>query len=328
MNSGSFSSHPKPPAPTVDASVIERGRSLAAVVLLAGAVRPSDLQRATGRSILDLPLTADRTIAHEWARREEEFRRAVGRADLPLLITANAAAGAPQSLATSATNGSIDGIGTDPGPAPIIRMDTDEPRGSGGSLRDLAIGFDPAGRLFVASGHSLPRTSLIDVYSTLSRSDDDVVIHTDAASRPTGFFLIRCGCLQRLPAVGFVDLKEQALPELASDFRVGVVSDAGLPPIPIRTLHGYLAAVGELAAPAASEAERAAPAEDWMCTFALAEPGASVDPSARLHDSVVLSGASVRSRANVVRSLIGPGGSVGPGQSVFDELLPGGEQRK
>lgn len=308
-----------PDASPDDRALIGRARSLAAVVLLAGAVRPSDLQRAAGRPILDLPITAERTIAREWAVRVQEFRRAIGRDDLPLFITANAAAGAPQSLPPSAEGG----------PAPVVRMDSAEPRGSGGALRDIAMDLDPQARLLVASGHGLPRRRLAEVYAALARSDDDVVIHTDAASQPTGFFLIRCGALRGLPAVGFVDLKEQALPQLASAFRVGVASDAAPATMPIRTLHGYLAAVRELAAPAGAHAsDRALPPEDWMCTFALSEAGASVEPSARLHDSVVLAGASVRSRASVVRSLIGPGGVVGPGQSVFDELLPDGEQHR
>jgi hypothetical protein len=70
------------------------------------------------------------------------------------------------------------------------------------------------------------------------------------------------------------------------------------------------------------------PVEDWMCTFKLTEDGAAVDSSARLHDSVVLSGGRVGSRSSVVRSLVGPGGVVAAGTEVFDELLPRGEQRK
>jgi len=304
-----------------DDAVIERGRSLAAVVLLAGAVRPSELQRAAGRPILDLPITAERTVGSEWIRRVGNFRSGLGRNDLPLFITANAAAGVPQSVTAPEA--------THRGPSPIVRMDTEEPRGSGGALRDLAMDLDPAARLFVVSGHGLPRTPLTETFATLSRCDGDIVIHTDGEAHPTGAFLIRCGSLRGLPARGFVDLKEQALPLLASTFRIEVVRDSALPPIAIRTLSGYLSAVREVATPAASTVrDRLSPAEDWMCTFALSEPGASVDPSARLHDSVVLTGASVRSKASVVRSLVGPGGTVAAGESVFDELLPRGEHRK
>lgn len=318
MVSGSTTS---PVHPHAGLSAIKRGRSLAAVVLLAGSVRPSELQRAAGRPILDLPLTSGRTVGREWVRRVGEFHRGIEREDLPLCITANAAAGSPRSLPTPDAPGD--------GPVPTVRMDTEEPRGSGGALRDLAMDLDPAARLFVASGHTLPRTTLAEVFATLARFDDDIVIHTDDQARPTGVFLIRCGSLRGLPPRGFVDLKEQALPQLASSFRVRVVQDPSLPPIPIRTLHGYLSAVREAATPATSPASgRPMPAEDWMCTFALSEPGATVDASARLHDSVVLAGATVRSRASVVRSLIGPGGTVAAGGSVFDELLPRGEHRK
>lgn len=287
-------------------------RPLAAVVLLAGAVRLSELRRAAGRPILDLPIARGHTLGAEWLRRMAELRRELSRPDLPLVITANAIAGNPQSIAGSA------GVS--------VRLDSEEPRGSGGALRDLALEHDRNACFLVASGHSLPRASLFVIFEHMSSFNDDIVIHCDADNRPTGMFLIRCGTLVGLPARGFVDLKEQALPNLAAQFKIRVLRDSAAAPVAIRSLASYHAA---LRAYAASQAGvDAVPAEDWMCTFTVTEDGATVDASAKLHDTIVLSGGRVGARANVVRSLVGPGGTVAPGAESFDELLPLGEQNK
>jgi hypothetical protein len=289
---------------------------LAAIVLLAGSIRPSELQRAAGRPLMDLPISPRRSLGQEWSRQVQDFREAIGYGELPLLVTANHASGTPRDIATL--------------PGSTVKLDTEEPRGSGGSLRDIAMDLDPEAFLLVASGHSFPRSPLLPVFASLSQLDDDIVIHTDLDNHPTGIFLIRCGTLVGLPARGFVDLKEQALPQLATRFRIRIARDGGLSPIPIRSLHGYVsalrAAAGEMSGGDNGGVET--PVEDWMCTFKLTEDGAAVDSSARLHDSVVLSGGRVGSRSSVVRSLVGPGGVVAAGTEVFDELLPRGEQRK
>ena len=45
-------------------------------------------------------------------------------------------------------------------------------------------------------------------------------------------------------------------------------------------------------------------AEDWRPSFAIAEAGAEVDQTARVHDSVVLAGGVVEAGAVVVRSVV------------------------
>jgi hypothetical protein len=62
-------------------------------------------------------------------------------------------------------------------------------------------------------------------------------------------------------------------------------------------------------------------AEDWQPVFALREQGAEVDPSARLHDSVVLAGGRVERGAMVVRSVVCAGGVVAKNQTVVDQVV-------
>lgn len=283
-----------------------RGASLAAVVLVAGSVRKSSLAKTARRSRLDLPLRRNETMGMHWLTRMGELRALLGAPELPLVIATNTIAGAPHDAAGW--------------PCTVVRMDTEEPRGSGGALRDVAVGLDPMSHLLVAPAHSFTLEPLGSILEGLAACSADAVVHTTREGAPTGFFRIRCGALVGLPPRGFVDLKEQALPQLASKFDVRVVSTAHAAPLAVRTLDGYVRAL-RAAAGGVPEAERS---EEWRSTFALAEPGSTVHESARLHDSVVLAGGKVGAGAVVVRCLVGPDGVVAAGVTVFDELIGAG----
>ena len=56
-------------------------------------------------------------------------------------------------------------------------------------------------------------------------------------------------------------------------------------------------------------------------SFAMAEPGAQVDPKARVHDSVILDGGIVESGAVVVRSLVCAGGVVRKDHKTVDQII-------
>ena len=286
-------------AATVSAS------SLAAVVLLAGSVRQSELASVARRSLLDLPLRPGHTVGHHWSDAVAAIRTGSRLSELPLLVTANSISLRPTSIK--------------PGITTIVRMDVNEPRGSGGALRDALAGFDPASRVLIAPGHALPRGELLDLLSLLAHPNADIIIHADAARMPTGFLLLRCGVLASVAVNGFADLKEQVLPQLASRFDIRVVRDGHPSPLPIRSLAGYIHALRVAHSPV-STAETM-PAEQWRSTFSIAEDGSSVHPTARLHDSVVLKGGAVAAGAVVVRCLVGPGGSVASGEAVFDKLI-------
>ncbi len=286
------------------------GLNLAAVVLMAGSVRQTDLGRGSQRALLDLPIRADRSIGACWNDRVEELRDAWSLPQLPLVIAANVIAGAPKDSA--GWRGAS------------IRMDSEEARGSGGALKDAVRGLDPASHVLVAPGHAFVREPLAPLLDRLSRLAPraDVVIHASMASVPSGFFLIRCGALSGVSSNGFADLKEQVLPQLARQQDVRVVRcESGLP-FAVRSLESYIKAA-RAAADTAVGSETDLPPEDWRCTFALAEPGADVHPSARLHDSVVLAGSRVGEGALLVRSLVGPGGVVAPGEAMFDRIIAG-----
>ncbi len=285
------------------------GVHLAAVVLMAGSVRQTELARIAQRSLLDLPM-ADRTIGDCWAERVEELRSACDRPELPLVVAANVIAGPPRDVSRWRLA--------------AVHMDSEETRGSGGALRDATRGFDPQSHILVAPGHSFLRTPLSPLLELLATSTADVVIHASDSRMPSGFFLIRCGALSGVASNGFADLKEQVLPMLAREGQVRVVESSHGSPMAVRSLDGYIRALRAAADNGSADSDEH-PLEDWQSTFTSVEAGAEVDPTARLHDSVVLAGGRVGPGALLVRSMVGPGGIVARGEAVFDRII-GGEK--
>lgn len=279
--------------------------SLAAVALMAGSVRQTELGRTSQRALLDLPVAPGRTLGSCWLERVCELRETPGLADLPLLVVANGIAGAPREAASW--------------PNTRVRMDSEAARGSGGALRDAVRDLPEDGHVLVVPGHSYPREGLLPILSAMARKGGDVVIHADASSSPSGFFLLRCAALAGVGSNGFSDLKEQVLPQLPRGMEARVVRTEHNLPVAVRSLEGYIRALRAAAGGLAANL----PLEEWRSTFSLAEAGSDVGPEARLHDSVVLAGGRVGAGALVVRSLVGPGGIVAPGESVFDRIVSG-----
>src|SRR5687767_16000899 len=62
-------------------------------------------------------------------------------------------------------------------------------------------------------------------------------------------------------------------------------------------------------------------AEDWSPLFSLVEAGATVDPSARIHDSVVLEGGVVEAGAVLVRSVVCPGGVLRRDRTAMETMV-------
>ena len=279
--------------------------NILAVVLLAGQVRPTDLCAALQRSLLDLPVDAERTVLDVWRRQTHLLAEALGVERLPVRIMVNQQAVRP---------------GVDP-PLPGSRvnmrleLDAGEYRGTGGVLRDLAEAYEDDDRIVVANGGQLMAEPLAETVASLLRAGGDVslISHTDGT--PTGLMVIRCGALRSISAVGFSDMKEQALPRIATHRKVTVVDRYRPVALPIRTRNDYLRALRRWH----SVNNGANPfAENWKPTFSIIEAGADVDPTARIHDSVVLRGGRVEAGASVVRSVGCAGGRVARKRMITD----------
>lgn len=289
-----------------------------AVVLLAGSVRATRLREAIRRSMLDLPVGEGRTLLQYWQAQTSGLARAVGLKRLEVRVMVDREATEP--AAPAAQDGVILSVERDP-------LDF---RGTGGVLKDLSKAYAPDDYILVANAHQLLLQDLTRLAMTVSAKGGDVTVTTHRDGSVSSLMLVRCGVLARVAEAGFVDMKEQGLPQIAKHHRVEVVDLERPSGMPIRTTADYISALrrhhrrASGTAGGVTEETVASPwAEDWAPTFSIAEEGASVGAGARVHDSVVLKGARVETGAVVVRSVVCPGAVVGRGVLVAEDLVEG-----
>ena len=266
---------------------------LKAIILLAGSVRPTPLRQAIRRSVLDLPVDQHSTILTQWLSQA----RSLGISDLPVYVLLDPESAGPTSAKDD--------------PALQIMRDISSFRGSGGVLRDMLGAYHGDDRLLVAAGSQILFEPLADLLQTMELGGDVAQLaHRDGT--PGGLLLIKAAALGAIPAVGFIDLKEQALPTIARRFDVRVVDSATACGMCVRTLGDYIAALRQYHRRLAGKPLMTDPlSEDWKPSFGIIEDGAHADPTARVHDSVVLRGGTVHAGAIVVRSVVCEGAAVG-----------------
>lgn len=283
---------------------------LRAIILLGGSVRPSELGRAVDRSLLDLPVDAGRTVLSLWQSQVYELATELVRPDLSIRILIDQGAAAP----TPAVGDGLASV--------AITRDRGEYRGTGGILGDLGSEYGSEDLLLIANAAQVLVEDLGALAAQLAAASGELSLIAHGDGTPVGMMLMAGSAMRSIPHIGFIDFKEQVLPRLARERAVGVVSRPAATGIPIRLLDGYLSAVrAHHLRMAGKEAIRSPFDEDWVSTFSLVEPGASVGAGARVHDSVVLRGGVVQPGAVVVRSVVAPAGVAVRGKPVADRIL-------
>jgi hypothetical protein len=134
--------------------------------------------------------------------------------------------------------------------------------------------------------------------------------------------LVTCKALRLISEAGYVDMKEQALPQIAARYQVSVLHRRRPTGLPVRSLADYVGALRtyhrrKTGRPAITDPL----AEDWRPTFSLVEDGALVDPLASVHDSVVLRGGRLEAGAVAVRSVVCPRAAVRRDAPAVDRLV-------
>ena len=302
-----------------------RGR-LRGLVLLGGGVRPTPLAMSLSRNVLDLPVGRGKTVLARWLEEAAIVAQMLGMDHLPVRLLLDQEAPEPRSAATgeappSARNG-VEGKSV----SDYYRLerDTAEYRGTGGLLANIAEEYDDDDTILVGNAAQVLLDPLSALFTSLRKTRGVVSLIGHRDGEPSGLMLITCRALRLIPSVGFVDMKEQALPIIASSYDVRVVQCRRPTGLSIRTLSDYIAALRALHQPVRATATDPW-AEDWKSTFAIVEPGAAVSPSARIHDSVVLAGASVEAGAVVVRSVIE--GTVRRDRKAVDQCVEPSSER-
>ncbi len=260
--------------------------------------------------MLDLPVRSGETVLSFWRDQVMRLAERHRLQHIPLRIMIDRASARPA-------------VRDEGGPAGIvIENDAAEFRGTGGLLRDLSAAYEPDDYIIVANAAQVllrPLPELIELHAQ-AKGDVNLIAHEDHS--PVGLMLVSCRALRQIKDRGFIDFKEQALPELAKTFDVRVITVPFAAAKPIRSASVYLTALWHL-----HRCDEGLPAEpdpfveDWFDTFGIVETGAIVDPTARVHDSVVLDGARVGAGAVLVRSVICRGGVVRPGEVVTDQVV-------
>jgi NDP-sugar pyrophosphorylase family protein len=285
-------------------SALERIRAL---VLLAGSVRKTSLQARIGRSVLSLPVRSGQTIMDCWGSSGEELAAVVGRSPLQVRVV----------LDHESTDAPVPPLGK--GVAFSVERDPSAYRGTAGIVRDLCCAYDADDFVLVAGAAQILRFPLVEIAEQLASRRANVVVAANDDGTPSLLMLVRCGALADVAGIGFIDLKEQALPAIAARHNVEVVSYPTSPVgLPVRTEADYILAVRQFHQ---RKDGGGAFEEDWQSSFSLVESSESVHRSARIHDSVVLKGARVEADAVVVRSVVCPGAVVRRGRMVVDQLV-------
>ncbi|QDU70970.1 hypothetical protein Pan265_08140 [Mucisphaera calidilacus] len=306
------SSAPGPGAGETDAVSDELSSGVVprAVLLLAGATRRVGLADQLARSPLELPVEGDRRVFDLWLSRLSALARATGASRLPVRVLVNDRVPRPDHRTGPA------------GLAVSIELDGLELRGTAGLLADSCADYDDDDWVLIASGGQIVTRSLIEPYRRLQAAEGvfRLLRHEDGA--PGGVALMRCGVLRDVASQGYIDLKEQFLPKLAERERVVTVDHPTIT-LPVRTVNDYIQGLQAYHRGKDLDGAIEPYAEDWRSSFSIIESGADVEQTARLHDSVVLSGGRVGARAILVRSVVCKNGVVHAGRMQRDAVIGG-----
>lgn len=294
----------------------EIARSVRSFIVLSGAVRRTPLARSIRRSLVDLPLADGSTLADRHLAGAARFAARWGLDSLAVRLLVDAEARAPADHACT-------------GPVRcVVERDASPIRGVAGILADATRGEDPDGYVVVINGAQVFRQPVDELVEAMARRQADVALVSSADGTPVGLWLIRCGVLRAVRAVGYVDLKEQALPDWVGRWKVSVVERQRAYALRTRNITEYLGAVlsdatGEITGASIDEDPFR---EEWERSFTIVEAGADVKEGAKIHDSVVLNGGSVGRDAVVVRSVVCPGGVVPAGSRCVGRVVGSGAE--
>jgi len=288
--------------------------SLRAVILLAGSVARNPFGDGLKRPPLDLPVDDVRTVFDLWREHLERLSDDLGISTLDVLVAIDRESAAPRAIDAAGRRVKFE----------VVR-DSAEYRGTAGVARDLTRNFRDTDRVLVATASQIQREPLSDVFRSLSDDAEAVSVVPHGASEHAGAFLLRCDRLRDVSEVGFVDLKEQAIPSARHRTSLRVSLRPRGSALPIRTREEYLHALRTCHADGAwrgvEPARESALTESWRPEFSIVEPGADVAADAVLQDSVVLAGGRVERGAVVARSVVCPGATVRAKKCVVDALV-------
>jgi hypothetical protein len=270
------------------------------------------LETDTGRCILDLPLRKEFSLMDSWCRHFREL--APNMSSHPRLrgVLNNAGAMPPIKKKDE-----MDGVS--------FERDPRELRGTGGVLRDIAAEYDDDDYLLVVLGAHFLTQSLRHIAFQLAKTGGDVNLLAHHDGSPASIMLIRCLATRDITKTGYVDFKEQGLPNISRNFRVRICRLETMAALPIRTPGDYINAVQQCAIlESGRRIDSDVFSERWNPGVSVIEEGAWVSSRAHVHNSVVLSGARLEANSLVARSVVCCAAVIRPRAVVTDRVVSAG----
>lgn len=272
-----------------------------AVLLLAGGLKSPPLEDETRSSVLALHAAPDTTLLDCWLGAME----GVSSHPVRLLVRSDAAH-PPQAKA---------------GRVEIVR-DIGLYRGPAGAIRDVAQSLEPGVELLlICEAFRVPSVRIGALLDAHTSGGHDITLTRNTDGSSGGIYLIRRAMVDELvPAVGFLDLKEQFLGKAISgghDVRVVDLDPPGVPSA--RTLDEFIDGV----CPHCDPLGRVPQSDEILPEFSVVSAGVVLGPGARVWRSIIMDGATVSDGCTIVRSLLLPGATVKPGETVVDAVVGG-----
>jgi hypothetical protein len=256
-----------------------------------------------------MPLERDRTLLQAWL---ELITSTSALDDSNILIACNSEKDRAWFAAETRRFTSID-------QCPRVVVDPRPHRGVAGMLVDLRGETSNAASLVVVELNSLPPSGLGPLFaeSPSANATPSMRIGVGPDARWTGVYRLDAGLLDHVTPRGYVDLKEQFIPQLlARGYRIDA-ADFTDTPVQISERRDYLRAVRIWRSRMGLAAEHS----NEVSGFSVVCPGVDVRPGAHIADSAVLPGAVIGEGAVVARSIIGPMIRVPDGSVIVDALL-------
>lgn len=285
------------------------------MIVLAGALHPSPLQRGLGELPVCLPMGPAGTLLDAWLA----------------TVAADGACREVRIVVNNEDDARSVEAGLPRGRHAARVAVTAEPaawRGSAGLVADVSRDVSAEHAVVVVEAHCYPPPpSLSPLLEAIESGRGAAAVAAGPGLEPAGLYALAPEAVALVPPVGYHDLKEQLLPALARAGREVRLVALDEPVLRIRDRAEYLEAVRRsLSNGAAHSTLRRAPAarvspEARLAGCCIIEAGAVVEAGALVHDSVILEGAVVGPGAVVSRSVVARHAEVGASERLVDRIM-------
>ena len=278
-----------------------------AVVMLAGGPKPRMICDQVGMSLWDLPLQEDLDVGGAWSQviQEAGFEQLCQ----DLLVSASTSNVSSRVSTESLWN---------------LQVETRAHRGTAGSIADwcLARKLDRrnAEWILLIEGSASPAVDLSPFLPNIrGNCEFDAILGVSELDRHCGCMLVRRSSFERVPTLGFFDLKEQLLPVIReSGGRIGaeVIAERAV------RISDQLSWLQTLALWRSTRRGRdpESPFASSDLKESLVMPSATVEGAEIIH-SIILDGAVIEPGAVIARSVVAPGVRVSANTIVSDVVL-------